>query len=373
MKYNFNLSRNIFRKYIKRISQIIGITFSICLILLSCSTNKKLNLPKYKDLIIFPSPPDTTRIQFLTTISSSSDVNAKLPFFKRFILGESPSFAIMKPYGIAVHNSKIYVCDAGVKGLEIFDLKKQTFQLFAPKGKGELKLPINCFVDDKENLYVADADRHQVVIFDKYGNYINSIGGEENTKPSDVSVYDNKIWVSDSKSNKIKVYKNQDNYELLFSFPDSEQGKEDFLYSPINIFVNKEKVYACDFGDFKIKEYDHEGRYITSVGSYGKNLGEFVRPKGIAVDRESNLYVVDAGFENVQIFNKDGKLLLFFGGAYTGPGYMWLPAKVTVDYDDNEYFKDYVDKSYDLKYLIFVTNQYGPDKISIYGAVKQKK
>ena len=86
------------------------------------------------------------------------------------------------------------------------------------------------------------------------------------------------------------------------------------------MFITDDKVYITDFGDFKIKVFDHQGKYLNFVGTYGVGLGQFVRPKGIACDRESNLFVVDAGFENTQMFNKDGKLLMFFGGSYKGPG-----------------------------------------------------
>ena len=82
--------------------------------------------------------------------------------------------------------------------------------------------------------------------------------------------------------------------------------------------------------------------------------------------------MVDAGFENVQIFNKDRKLLMYFGGSYKGPGDMWLPAKIIIDYDNLEYFQKYVDPGFTLKYLIFVTNQYGPDKVNVYGRVTPK-
>jgi len=81
---------------------------------------------------------------------------------------------------------------------------------------------------------------------------------------------------------------------------------------------------------------------------------------------------VDAAFENVQIFDKEGKLLMFFGGTYQGPGYMWLPAKVIIDYDNLKYFQKYVYKDFKLKYLIFVTNQYGPDKVSVYGFIEPR-
>jgi hypothetical protein len=82
---------------------------------------------------------------------------------------------------------------------------------------------------------------------------------------------------------------------------------------------------------------------------------------------------VDAAFENVQIFNKDGNVLMFFGGPYSKPGDMWLPADVTVSYTGQEFFRKYVDDSFVLRYLLFVTNQYGPDKVSVYGFVEPAK
>ena len=82
------------------------------------------------------------------------------------------------------------------------------------------------------------------------------------------------------------------------------------------------KIYVTDFGNPGIKIFTMEGKYISTVGSLGRRFGQFVRPKGIAVDRDLNLYVVDSAFENVQIFNKEGDLLMFFGGTYKGLGDM---------------------------------------------------
>jgi hypothetical protein len=98
----------------------------------------------------------------------------------------------------------------------------------------------------------------------------------------------------------------------------------------------------------------------------------FVRPKGIAVDRDGILYAVDAGFQNVQMFNEEGELLMFFGGPYAGPGTMYLPAKVIVDYDHLHLFEDLVDPAYEAKHLVIVTNQYGWDKVAIYARVEPK-
>jgi len=337
----------------------------------SCSDRATKHKIK-KETIVYPAPPDPARIQYLTSISSSDNAVAKQSSFEKFVFGESTPRPVKKPYGIAVHGGKIYICDTGLGGLDIIDLEKNTFEYFIPKGKGTLKLPLNCSVNDTGTLYVADGLRKEVVVFAPDGSYLGSFGIDTTFKPTDVCVYGEKVFVSDLNNRCIRVFDALD-HSLLSSFPDSLSPKESRLFQPTNIFVTHDKVYVSDMGDFNIKIYTHAGKYLSSVGSQGAGLGQFARPKGIAVDAESNLYVVDASFENTQIFNKDGKLLMFFGGTYAGPGGMWLPAKVAIDYDHMRYFQKYLDPSFTMKYLVFVTNQYGPDKVSIYAAVEPAK
>jgi DNA-binding beta-propeller fold protein YncE len=324
------------------------------------------------DLIIYPPPPDTTRIQYLTSISTSSDIKGKQSGFSKFLSGEEVPKTINKPYGVTVSGSKIYICDTGLGGLVIMDLAGKSFEYFIPAGKGQLQLPLNCSVDSSGNLYVADGNRRQIVVFNKDLKYVTAFGEKgESFKPTDVSVNGNKIYVASVKDQKIFVY---DKYSdsLLFNFPSMEPGDDGYLYQPTNIFVDQSFIYVSDLGDNKVKIYSPEGRFQSFVGGYGNYVGQLQRPKGISVDKKSNLYVVDATFENIQIFNKDGRVLMFFGGPYYSHGDMWLPADVTISYTTLEYFKKYVDDSFDLEYLIFVTNQYGPDKVSVYGFVKPK-
>ncbi len=234
-------------------------------------------------------------------------------------------------------------------------------------------MPINCSVDPSNGwLYVADADRGQIVVFDAAGRYASSFGDAEQARPTDVFVDDARIWVSDLGQRRVRVFDKASLSELE-GIPRTREDGPGRLYSPTNVYVRDDRVYVSDFGDFKVKVYSHNGDYLTSVGSYGRGLGQFARPKGIAVDRDLNLYVVDASFENVQVFDRDGRLLMFFGGPYEGPGNMWLPAKVVLDYDNLEYFRQYVHEGFELKYLILVTNQYGPDRVSVYGFVEPRK
>ena len=93
--------------------------------------------------------------------------------------------------------------------------------------------------------------------------------------------------------------------------------------------------------------------------------GQFARPKGIAVDRQGLIYVVDASTELIQVFNPQGQVLMYFGGPERGAA--TLPAGITIDYDNVGQFQRYVAPGFKVDYLVLVANQTGPNKISVFG------
>ncbi len=357
-------------RFLRAGSYLLIISISLTL-LSSCNIFSRKNAGLSK-LVVYPEAPETARFQYLTKISNSSDIGGRQKYFAKIVLGEEKGKRLTKPYGMAVRNGKIYVCDNYGGGMEVIDLERKKITFFQPGGKGALKTPINCYVDEKGYLYVADAGRLEIVIFDNLGNYVKSVG--EKYKPSDVCVYDNKIFVANIANSKINVYSNDSENKLLYTFPEAEQGAPEFLCMPTNLTVSDGKVYVSDFGCSRIKIFTTDGKFIQDIGSIGDSPGTFSKIKGIAVDKEANIFAVDASFDNVQIFNKEGQLLMPLSGHYDdlGPGGLVLPAKVVVDYDNLSYFQKYVDDSFDLKYLVFVTSQYGPDLINVYGRVELK-
>ncbi len=374
-QYPQNFLLRLFRKKtLLHFNNLTCLLLSIILVMISSSCNRNLTKRDIaKTIIVYPSPPEQARIQYLTKITSSMDLGRKQSFFSKYVLGAERQKGIVKPYGLAIHKGKIYVCDNYGGGMEIVDLEKKTVDFFKPRGKGQLKVPINCFIDDEGYLYVADAGRFEIVVFDEKGDYVKSFGEKEKFKPTDVFIYGDKIFVANPANSKINVYSKSSVNKLLYSFPEGEPGAPGALGLPANITVGNEKVYAADFGYSKIKVYAPDGTFIDTIGSRGDRPGQFSKLKGIAIDKESNIYAVDAAFENVQLFNKEGKLLLVFGGHYAGPGDLIIPAKVMIDYDNLKYFQKFVDPGFDLKYLIFVTSQYGPDLINVYGRVEPKE
>ncbi|MDP2364125.1 MAG: hypothetical protein Q8M94_10180, partial [Ignavibacteria bacterium] len=75
----------------------------------SCSSD--ISKPKLDEIIIFPAPPEPTKIQYLTHFSSSKDVTGEQSGVMDYVAGESDELTIIKPYGISIYKGRIYICD----------------------------------------------------------------------------------------------------------------------------------------------------------------------------------------------------------------------------------------------------------------------
>ena len=328
-------------------------------------------------LVVFPPPPDTARVQFLTRITSVADLREpRSRSFLSWLVGEAEvdSVAlIIRPYGVTISGGKIYVCDIGLPGLEVLDLESRTLEHIPAGGPQRLGRPINCFADGSGDLYVTDLGLGGVVVLRSAGESRWPVGGDSLGQPGDVFVTRDRIWITDNEARRVRVY-DKTSREHLYSFPDGVEPMEPGgLGRPANLYVWRDEVYVSDQLGGKVEVYSTAGRHLRTIGARGTGFGQFSLPKGVAVDEEGLVYVVDARFENVQIFDREGQLLTFFGGPYRGPGYMSLPAKVIVDYAHLDYFRQYVHPQFELQHLIFVTNQSGPDRISVYGFVRPRK
>src|SRR4029453_7541714 len=102
---------------------------------------KRAELP-----VFFPPPPDLPRLQYLTSYSSLNDVEEQSRF-NRFVVGPRQDIKLTKPYGVAIRDGKIYVCDTNA-GVTLFDLKNKTFEsLKGAAGPGRLLQPMNIRIE----------------------------------------------------------------------------------------------------------------------------------------------------------------------------------------------------------------------------------
>ncbi|MCX6896681.1 MAG: hypothetical protein NTZ16_14565 [Verrucomicrobia bacterium] len=344
-----------------------------CLLLVLLAGCAAPTKPVPKTYTFFPPAPDEPRIQFLTAFSSEADLG-RTGGFADFITGEKTTVSpLTKPYGLALHGGKIFVCDTVGATIQMFDLQKKRSAYFVPRGEGKLRMPINISVDKDGNRYVADTGRNQVVIFNPDGTFLAAIGKKDEMKPGDVAVTGERIYIADMLNHAVLVYSKAERKQL-FSIPADAGAADEKLFSPCNLAVDEQqgRLLVSDIGGCFVRIYDLAGKYLKTIGGRGVGAGKFARPKGVAVDRQGLAYVVDAATQVVQMFDPEGRLLMYFGdpGAST-QGELVLPAAVKVDYDHVGFFQKYLAPGRQCEYLILVTSQFGDQKVNVYGFLKQ--
>jgi len=357
----------------KRVILIIALILILLAGFPGCA-GKKVKTKPERGYIFYPPQPSRPKFQFLTTFSSSGDIEKKKSKLFRFVAGEKENRVtpIRKPYGVEIFEGIIYVCDLRSSALITMDLNKRSFGSIGTRGPGKLKKPANMDIDRNNRvIYVADTGRNQVIAFSPEGKYLGAYGTPGQFKPSDVKMLDDRIYVCDSKGSQIHVLDKESGKTLRKI--GSMGHKEEDLYHPTNISIHDNKIYVSDTTNFRVSIFDLEGKFLQSFGKPGRRPGDFARPKGIDVDRKGRIYVVDSAFENVQVFNREFKLLLFMFSPGGELHNINLPADILIDYDSIEYFRKYLAPGFKPEYLLFVTSQFGRSKVNVYAFGEYEK
>jgi DNA-binding beta-propeller fold protein YncE len=320
--------------------------------------------------VFFPPAPGLPRIQYLTSFRGLKDVEEQSSF-NRFVVGEQQDLRLDKPYGIGIHDGKMYVCDTNATVMVLDLVSKHYGGLKGAVGPGKLIEPINISIETDGTKYVADPARGQVVVFDRNDDYVRAYGSPGNWRPVDAVAFADRLYVADPANGLVKVFDRTSGEEVRTIGNKGDAAER--LDRPTNLAFDADGyLYVTDAGRFQVLKFDRDGHFKSTYGQPGDNLGHFARPKGIAVDRDGRLYAVDASFNNAQIFSKEGRLLMFFGEGGDVPGGFLLPAKITIDYDNVKYFAKYLAPQFQAEYLLLVTSQFGQHPVSVLAFGREK-
>jgi DNA-binding beta-propeller fold protein YncE len=347
-----------------KILRTASILLATIILVTGCTSTPQIR----SEPVFYPPLPDKPRLQFLTAISSEDDLMARKAGLDDFLLGgKTIDKSIGRPYAVQAVKGKIYLTDRVSNDILEINLLTSTINPLQAGGRGALQTPSGLWIADDGSKYIADLKRQQVVVFDRDNNFKKVLGDAASLeRPVDVAVYGDRVYVCDMKKQQVVVFDRITGKQL--SAIGKVGDKEGEFNRPTHITVDRQgNLIVNDAFNFRIQKFAPDEKFLQMIGTAGSTLGNMARTKGIVTDHDGNLYVVDAAFENVQIFNPEGKLLLFFGGAGLEPGSMYLPAGIAVDYVNVPYFQKYADKNFKLKYLIYICNMTGANKLNVYG------
>jgi len=156
-----------------------------------------------------------------------------------------------------------------------------------------------------------------VLVYDAAGRNILSIGGQDKNgahnlkKPAGIALYEDKLYVCDTSSDRIVIFARDGKY--LESFGESGSAAKQFK-NPEGIFVYHGNIYVADTDNDRIQVFGPDGVYLQTIGNRGTEEALLKSPTAVAVDYRGMVYAIDSSARLVKIYRQDGSYAGKLGG-----------------------------------------------------------
>jgi DNA-binding beta-propeller fold protein YncE len=258
------------------------------------------------------------------------------------LAGKNPDPVVLRrpQCGTVDAEGSVFVTDISRAAVYVFDKPAGRLDLW-DKASANTKFisPIGIAQGAQGEILVTDAELHSVFRLDRKGNPVGEFGHDVLKRPTGLArdPQHGRIYVSDTRAHDIKVF--ADDGKLLEVIGRRGEGAGEFN-APTYLAFAFDKLYVTDTLNSRIQVLDMHGKMITKFGQRGLYVGDLVRPKGVAVDNESNIYVIESLYDNLLVFDNQGRTLLAIGGTGKGTGEFYLPSGVWTDGHDQIYIAD---------------------------------
>lgn len=219
---------------------------------------------------------------------------------------------LRNPQGLTVVGDNLLVCDQGYPGIVSIDLKTGSRRLWGDSDH-QPRCPIDITVDSSARVYVADATRRSVLVYDEVGRFLRelapSLDPDRDFRPTAVQENAGILYVCDTLGRLLHRYDLTDDRWLEALVP---PDGHDPLIAPTGLAWSPDRqiLYVCDTLQAKVFRVQRDGHWLDPIGRSGRREGEFVRPKQVAVGSSGLLFVADAGRQSVLVFDDSGGFLL---------------------------------------------------------------
>jgi len=236
--------------------------------------------------------------------------------------------------GLSVDDEgNVYVTDSGNARVQKFTSDGQFLNTWGVSGtdNGEFKKPTG-IATYENNVYVVDSEQARIQVFDSTGKFLQSWGkfGSDQGEffyPQGISISnDGVVYVADTKNHRIQQFTTDGEFLSSFGIFGPGDGK---LRTPVDVALGENYVYVSDPGNSKIEKYTLEGISVATIDyTFG---GYAVRPNGLTVDPDGNVYVTDSFKHRIVKMNPEGNTLKIFGGVGNDKGKFIEPKDIILD------------------------------------------
>ena len=196
------------------------------------------------------------------------------------------------PIGICVSQSKVFVTQYNSHCINMYELEGKLVKSVGSEGNGEAQFnqPLGLDVSDRtNNIYVCDFRNHRIQILTEELKYHSMLGIDLLEYPYDVKVTRDRVLVLDESNPCMFVF--DSDHVLTNRLITRGVGKQ--TNYPCCFDIDREyNIIMGDFNNHCVYVFNQEGKQIHKFGKEGQGIGEFYKPRGIALDNTGRIIVV---------------------------------------------------------------------------------
>jgi NHL repeat len=270
--------------------------------------------------LMWPAAPEVPRFLYTGTLVGEPNFRANgierpaLERLGRWIVGlDAPGqtpLVMQRPAALIGDDAgRLYVADVSKQAVFVFDEKAGELLLWQQADAARRFLAPAGVALANDRVFVSDAELGAVFVLDRQGEPRGVVGARELKRPTGIvrDAASGRLFVADTYAHAIKVF--------------DERGA----------LANGE-LYVTDTLNNRVQVLSaSDGTFVRQFGARGLALGQMVRPKGVSVDGEGNVYVIESFYDSLLVYSPRGEFLLPIGGTGKATGRFYLPSGVWVD------------------------------------------
>lgn len=299
--------------------------------------------------IMWPPEPEPPRYQFAGQLTGEENFireegKSGVVGFLAWVVGlfedESPN-VLQRPQAVIGDGAgRIFVTDVSRAAVLVFDEPAGELKVWEyAQGLRRFVAPIGIAVASDGGVWVADAELGVIARLDRDGAPLAPIGYGMLQRPTGLArdPETGELYVSDTYAHDIKVL--SEDGRLLRTIGERGEAPGEFNF-PTHLAIAGGKLYVTDTMNSRVQVFPLPEGEPQVVGQRGLYYGNLVRPKGVGVDSDRNVYIVESYYDNLLIFNEAGEFLMPIGGVGQTTGKFYLPSGVWVDPFDRVFVAD---------------------------------
>lgn len=216
-----------------------------------------------------------------------------------------------RPSGLTIaHDGSVLVADTHYYRMLVYSpegelVEERTIGGEQGRGPGQFGFVTDAVQDSQGNFYIGEyGDYDRIQKFSPEGEYVlewGSHGAEPGQfrRPQNMVVDEkDQIWVADACNHRIQVFDTEGKLLKHWGTEGSEIG---MLYYPYDLVLDgKGHLYVSEFGNHRVQKFTLDGKPVDSWGTHGKQPGQLYNPWALAMDSRGRLHVLDSRNHRVQ-------------------------------------------------------------------------